>query len=77
MTAQLAPDGWQVNHKRVLRIHTLVDVIMQQESLLCHLKRRWVQTTDPVQCRTDDRQQPRVEGVSEPASRQKSRQKSR
>ncbi len=39
VTAQLARDGWQVNHKRVLRI-------MQQESLLCQLRRRWVATTD-------------------------------
>ena len=39
VTAQLARDGWSVNHKRVLRI-------MRQESLLCQLKRRWVPTTD-------------------------------
>ncbi len=39
VTAQLARDGWQVNHKCVLRI-------MREESLLCQLKRRWVQTTD-------------------------------
>ena len=49
VTAQLARDGWHVNHKRVLRI-------MQQESLLCHLKRRWVQTT-PVQRGVDNRRQ--------------------
>ena len=39
VTAQLVRDGWSVNHKRVLRI-------MRQESLLCQIKRRWVQTTD-------------------------------
>jgi transposase InsO family protein len=39
VTAQLARDGWTVNHKRVLRI-------MRQESLLCQIKRRWVPTTD-------------------------------
>jgi len=39
VTAQLARDGWSVNHKRVLRI-------MRRESLLCQLKRRWVPTTD-------------------------------
>lgn len=39
VTAQLRRDGWVVNHKRVLRI-------MQEESLLCQLKRRWVKTTD-------------------------------
>ncbi|HEV2121840.1 MAG TPA: IS3 family transposase [Chloroflexota bacterium] len=39
VTAQLARDGWQVNHKRVLRI-------LREESLLCQLKRRWTRTTD-------------------------------
>lgn len=39
VTAQLHRDGWEVNHKRVWRV-------MQSESLLCHLKRGWVQTTD-------------------------------
>jgi transposase InsO family protein len=39
VTKALQRAGWQVNHKRVLRI-------MQQESLLCHLKRRFVPTTD-------------------------------
>lgn len=39
VTAQLRRDGWQINAKRVLRV-------MRQESLLCHLKRRWTQTTD-------------------------------
>jgi putative transposase len=32
VTAQLHRDGWQVNHKRVLRV-------MREESLLCRLKR--------------------------------------
>ena len=35
----LAREGWAVNHKRVLRV-------MREESLLCHLKRRFVATTD-------------------------------
>jgi hypothetical protein len=39
VTAQLMREGWQVNHKRVLRI-------MREESLLCQIKRRWVPTTD-------------------------------
>jgi putative transposase len=39
VTAQLHRDGFLVNHKRVLRV-------MRQESLLCHLKRGWVKTTD-------------------------------
>jgi putative transposase len=39
VTAQLRRDGLAVNHKRVLRV-------MREESLLCHLKRNWVQTTD-------------------------------
>jgi transposase InsO family protein len=38
VTHALAREGWQVNHKRVLRI-------MQEESLLCHLKKRFVVTT--------------------------------
>jgi putative transposase len=37
--AQLERDGWHVNHKRVL-------AVMQRESLLCRLRRRWVRTTD-------------------------------
>lgn len=32
------PEGWNVNHKRVLRI-------MREESLLCHLKKRFVVVT--------------------------------
>lgn len=39
VTAQLQREGWSVNHKRVLKI-------MQAESLLCELQRRWVKTTD-------------------------------
>ena len=31
-------EGWRVNHKRVLRI-------MREESLLCHLKKRFVVKT--------------------------------
>jgi putative transposase len=39
VTHQLHRDGFEVNHKRVLRV-------MQEESLLCQLKRRFVKTTD-------------------------------
>ncbi len=39
VTHALQREGWKVNHKRVLRI-------MREESLLCHLKRHFVQTTD-------------------------------
>lgn len=39
VTRALQRSGWQVNHKRVLRI-------MREESLLCRLRRRWVKTTD-------------------------------
>jgi len=39
VTKALARDGMVVNHKRVLRI-------MREESLLCHLRRRWIVTTD-------------------------------
>jgi putative transposase len=39
VTHALIRNGWSVNHKRVLRI-------MREESLLCHLKRRFVPTTD-------------------------------
>ncbi len=38
VTHELARQGWIVNHKRVLRI-------MQEESLLCHLKKKFVVTT--------------------------------
>lgn len=39
VTEQLHRDGWNINHKRVLRI-------MREEALLCQLKRRFVPTTD-------------------------------
>ncbi len=39
VTAALRREGWNVNHKRVLRI-------MREESLLCQLKRRFKPTTD-------------------------------
>lgn len=39
VTAQLKRGGSEVNHKRVQRI-------MQQEGLVCKLKKRWVNTTD-------------------------------
>jgi putative transposase len=39
VTKALQRDGWDVNHKRVLRV-------MRQESLLCQLERRFVRTTD-------------------------------
>jgi len=39
VTHALAREGWAVIHKRVLRV-------MREESLLCHLKRRFVPTTD-------------------------------
>jgi transposase InsO family protein len=39
VTAELARQGWQVNHKRVLRM-------MHQEGLLCELQRSWTPTTN-------------------------------
>ncbi len=39
VTHALQRAGWKVNHKRVLRI-------MREESLLCQIKRHFVQTTD-------------------------------
>ena len=39
VTHALRRAGWKVNHKRVLRI-------MREESLLCHLKRHFLHTTD-------------------------------
>jgi transposase InsO family protein len=39
VTAALRREGWEVNHKRVLRI-------MREEALLCQLKRRFMPTTD-------------------------------
>jgi len=38
VTHALARQGWTINHKHVLRI-------MQEESLLCHLKKKFVVTT--------------------------------
>jgi len=38
VTRELARRGWQVNHKRVLRI-------MREESLLCQIKKRFVMVT--------------------------------
>jgi putative transposase len=39
VTHALAREGWEINHKRVLRV-------MREESLLCRLKRGFVVTTD-------------------------------
>jgi len=39
VTHALRRAGWQVNHKRVLRV-------MREEALLCHLKRHFLVTTD-------------------------------
>ena len=39
VTHALVRVGWSANHKRVLRI-------IREESLLCHLKRQFVSTTD-------------------------------
>jgi putative transposase len=39
VTKTLQRDAWDINHKRVLRV-------MREESLLCHLERRFVRTTD-------------------------------
>ena len=39
VTKALQRDGWEINHKRVLRV-------MREESLLCQLERRFVRTTD-------------------------------
>jgi len=39
VTKTLQREGWDVNHKRVLRV-------MREESLLCQLQRRFVHTTD-------------------------------
>lgn len=38
ITAQLRREGWEVNHKRVLRV-------MREEGLLCQAKRHWLATT--------------------------------
>ena len=39
VTAQLKREGLKVNHKRVQRV-------MQQEGLICKIKKRWITTTD-------------------------------
>ncbi len=39
VTAELHRQGWEVNHKRVLRV-------MREESLLCQIRRRFLVTTD-------------------------------
>lgn len=39
VTKALQREAWDINHKRVLRV-------MREESLLCHLERRFVRTTD-------------------------------
>jgi len=39
VTKTLQREAWDINHKRVLRV-------MREESLLCHLERRFVRTTD-------------------------------
>ena len=39
VTHQLKHEGWQVNHKKGLRL-------MRESDLLCHINRRWVKTTD-------------------------------
>ena len=39
VTHQLKHEGWTVNHKKVLRL-------MRESDLLCHVKRKWVKTTD-------------------------------
>ncbi len=44
VTRQLQRDGWQVNHKHVVRAGALW--AGRQESLLCHLRKRFVRTTD-------------------------------
>lgn len=39
VTAQLKREGMIINHKRVLRV-------MQEESLICKVKKKWITTTD-------------------------------
>jgi transposase InsO family protein len=39
VTHQLQREGWQVNHKKVLRL-------MRENDLLCRVRRRWTRTTD-------------------------------
>jgi transposase InsO family protein len=52
VTKALQRDGWDVNHKRILRV-------MRQDSLLCQLTRRFVATTDS---RHGDRTYPNLLG---------------
>ncbi len=52
VTKALQRDGWNVNHKRILRV-------MRRESLLCQLKRRFVAATDS---RHDGRTYPNLLG---------------
>ncbi len=39
VTQQLKHEGWQVNHKKVLRL-------MRESDLLCRVRRKWVKTID-------------------------------
>jgi len=39
VTHQLQREGWQVNHKKVLRL-------MRENDLLCRVRRKWTRTTD-------------------------------
>jgi len=39
VTKQLQRERWTVNHKKVLRL-------MRESDLLCHIKQKWVRTTD-------------------------------
>jgi len=43
VTHQLKREGWEVNHKKVLRL-------MRGSDLLCRVKRKWVKTTDSDHC---------------------------
>ena len=39
VTKQLQREGWEINHKKVLRL-------MKESDLLCRIERKWVKTTD-------------------------------
>jgi len=39
VTHQLKHEGWEINHKKVLRL-------MRESDLLCRVRRKWVKTTD-------------------------------
>ena len=39
VTKQLQREGWEINHKKVLRL-------MKESGLLCRIERKWVKTTD-------------------------------